>query len=941
MTLDPQSLDGVCASIGDVGDASARRDRAERRASALEARRASTARAARRGRALDRCSCSSGPIRPSPPGTGSPTWWRPAVALPCSPTVVTTPAGSVGTPCGRRPRRSCWSRRAATTSTRPRRWPSSSSPTTGCRAGAEVWAVDADSHFVRPGPRLIDGVETVAQILHPRPAAGRSGSPTDRIEDVTWTTAPCTWSGGPARGTTTIPTPTSRRTSRSTRTSIRSRRCATSLARRHPGRRAVPLRAREVGDGGEPVTPGARAHHDAPARDDLRRRRGTGNRRCPPRGVRAASRSHLLAALPARPPTCTTVEARSPASPRVKHVTHRPDQAFRTSRTQRAGWHQVTSVRVRCDARELLGGARIHTVRRPPVRPVRGQHLVRRGRVRRPRPDHVRPRYRVAELRRRAHGRGPERRLPRHRAAHAPALGSHPGPAVLRLRCAAGGGTVTVIGPHQEEGPLATVFRQVMSPPVLPDHPGGAARRRRLRVGGQRRLRAQRRQGAVALGAPHRPHARLPGRDGRRVGRVPLRPRSRHRARRRRRLRAPRRARALRRRRPPHPRRAAHRRGVRDQAHVGALHDRVRDPRRQGGGRAAARAVPPLSVARRREPRHHLCATRRDFSARINGPEVFAAADGMRHELHSPNRSTSQEHPLLRREFSFPTTSMFRSVLGHFATGVTIITAMDGDEPVGIAANSFTSLSLDPPLDPVLRRAHVVHVAAHRGGGNVRGEHPRRRPRGALQPLRPEGRRPLLPTPWRIGVSGAPVLEEAIAYLDCRFEAEYPGGDHKIIVGRVLDLDMREGARPLLFYKGGYQRMHEAEAAVTADDVALAARVVVAIILVVSGVGQAARARSDVPGQPCGVRRLRVDHVARRVGVARLRARARGAAARRRRVVAELARAGDVRRVHRRARATDRAQRPSTVQLLRRRVDDARPVDRVAAAQHVVPRAAR
>ena len=59
-------------------------------------------------------------------------------------------------------------------------------------------------------------------------------------------------------------------------------------------------------------------------------------------------------------------------------------------------------------------------------------------------------------------------------------------------------------------------------------------------------------------------------------------------------------------------------------------------------------------------------------------------------------------------------------------------------------------------------------------------------------------------------MSGAPVLEEAIAYLDCRFEAEYPGGDHKIIVGRVLDLDMREGARPLLFYRGGYSRMHDA-----------------------------------------------------------------------------------------------------------------------------------
>ena len=49
-----------------------------------------------------------------------------------------------------------------------------------------------------------------------------------------------------------------------------------------------------------------------------------------------------------------------------------------------------------------------------------------------------------------------------------------------------------------------------------------------------------------------------------------------------------------------------------------------------------------------------------------------------------------------------------------------------------------------------------------------------------------------------------------IAYLDCGFEAEYPGGDHKIVVGRVLDLDMREGSRPLLFYRGGYSRMHDA-----------------------------------------------------------------------------------------------------------------------------------
>jgi flavin reductase (DIM6/NTAB) family NADH-FMN oxidoreductase RutF len=164
----------------------------------------------------------------------------------------------------------------------------------------------------------------------------------------------------------------------------------------------------------------------------------------------------------------------------------------------------------------------------------------------------------------------------------------------------------------------------------------------------------------------------------------------------------------------------------------------------------------------------------------------------------------------LPEELLVPDDKQFRSVLGHFATGVTIITAMDRDEPVGMAANSFTSLSLDPPL--------ILFCVAHTSSTwpriesagmfavNILGEEGE----ALCQLFATKGADRFGATPWRVGVSGAPVLEEAIAYLDCRFEAEYPGGDHKIIVGRVLDLDVREGARPLLFYKGGYERMHEA-----------------------------------------------------------------------------------------------------------------------------------
>jgi flavin reductase (DIM6/NTAB) family NADH-FMN oxidoreductase RutF len=154
-----------------------------------------------------------------------------------------------------------------------------------------------------------------------------------------------------------------------------------------------------------------------------------------------------------------------------------------------------------------------------------------------------------------------------------------------------------------------------------------------------------------------------------------------------------------------------------------------------------------------------------------------------------------------------PDDRRFRDVFGHFATGVTIITAMDDDEPVGMAANSFTSLSLDPPL--------VLFCVAHSSSTwpriesagmfavNILGEGHEELCRLFAQ----KGADRFSATPWRQGVSGAPVLEEAIAYIDCRFEAEHPGGDHKIIVGRVLDVDVREDARPLLFYRGGYGRI--------------------------------------------------------------------------------------------------------------------------------------
>jgi 3-hydroxy-9,10-secoandrosta-1,3,5(10)-triene-9,17-dione monooxygenase reductase component len=154
-----------------------------------------------------------------------------------------------------------------------------------------------------------------------------------------------------------------------------------------------------------------------------------------------------------------------------------------------------------------------------------------------------------------------------------------------------------------------------------------------------------------------------------------------------------------------------------------------------------------------------------------------------------------------------PDAGEFRGVLGQFATGVTIITAVDDDEPVGVAANSFTSVSLDPPLVlfcvarssttwPRIEKARKFAV-------NILGEH-----QEELSGLfAKKGADRFGNTDWHIGVGGSPVLHDTLAYLDCEFWAEYDGGDHIIVVGRVLDLGVQRDAGPLLFFRGQYGRL--------------------------------------------------------------------------------------------------------------------------------------
>jgi 3-hydroxy-9,10-secoandrosta-1,3,5(10)-triene-9,17-dione monooxygenase reductase component len=148
----------------------------------------------------------------------------------------------------------------------------------------------------------------------------------------------------------------------------------------------------------------------------------------------------------------------------------------------------------------------------------------------------------------------------------------------------------------------------------------------------------------------------------------------------------------------------------------------------------------------------------------------------------------------------------FRSVLGHYATGVTIITAEHDGKPYGLAANSFTSVSLDPPLVSFCA-AHTSSTWPHiKAAGhfcvNILGAHQEE----LCRLFAMSGADKFAGVGYSQAATGAPVIADVIGFLDCMIEAEHEAGDHVIVVGRVHDLDINQEGKPLLFFRGGYGR---------------------------------------------------------------------------------------------------------------------------------------
>ncbi len=148
----------------------------------------------------------------------------------------------------------------------------------------------------------------------------------------------------------------------------------------------------------------------------------------------------------------------------------------------------------------------------------------------------------------------------------------------------------------------------------------------------------------------------------------------------------------------------------------------------------------------------------------------------------------------------------FRTVLGHFCSGITIVTAVDEGEPVGLTCQSFSSVSLDPPL--------VLFVPAKASSSWPRIRHAGHFCANVLADDQEElGRRFAIKgvdkfsgVGWRAGLTGAALLEGCLAHVECEVEAVHDAGDHDIAVGRVVDLGVSGEGHPLLFYRGGYGR---------------------------------------------------------------------------------------------------------------------------------------
>jgi len=150
-----------------------------------------------------------------------------------------------------------------------------------------------------------------------------------------------------------------------------------------------------------------------------------------------------------------------------------------------------------------------------------------------------------------------------------------------------------------------------------------------------------------------------------------------------------------------------------------------------------------------------------------------------------------------------------RRIMGHFATGVTVITTISKEGTAyGLTANALMSVSLEPPLllisvdkkaesYPYFEQSRVFTINVLRDDQE-----------GLSRRFAVSGGNKFEGVAYHRGANDVPILEETLAHIECRLYAAYDGGDHTLYLGEILEAETREGG-PLLFYRGGYRAFSE------------------------------------------------------------------------------------------------------------------------------------
>lgn len=148
----------------------------------------------------------------------------------------------------------------------------------------------------------------------------------------------------------------------------------------------------------------------------------------------------------------------------------------------------------------------------------------------------------------------------------------------------------------------------------------------------------------------------------------------------------------------------------------------------------------------------------------------------------------------------------FRDLMGHFCTGVTVVTGLDADQPWGFTAQSFVALSLEPELVAVCPAKDSDSWPGIQRSGAFCVNFLKASQAALSNRFAQNGVEKFADTDWTTGVTGSPVLREAMAFVDCSLVREADAGDHTIAIGKVEDLGYLDAeSGPLLFYRGRYR----------------------------------------------------------------------------------------------------------------------------------------